>query len=107
MSFFGFNRRHKHQQFKYLPRFYDPVKEELEERLKPYKGSNVDHEVDLTKDRIRLGFKTKSRSDVGYRKKQVTSSNVRLISIILVLGFLAYLILSSNKFLALLESLSS
>ena len=56
MSLFGFNKGAKHRKFDYIPRFYDPAKEELEERLQKYDDKEVDR-TELAKTRIKHGLR--------------------------------------------------
>lgn len=104
----GFGSRIKPREFGFKPRFYDPVKEELEQRLNSYRDDRESDNINSVKDRIRRGLKSRSRSDSSELKSQQTQrSNIRLIFIIIFLFFLSYLLLSSNKVLKLIESLSS
>jgi len=99
-----FKKKLKNKRFDFIPRYYDPVKEELEERLGKY--SDEKGNINLTKSNIRAGLRRKSRGsnvDVSASNRQ---SNIRLISIILVLAFLTYLIFKSDVFLSMVESLS-
>jgi len=104
----GFGSKIKPREFGFKPRFYDPVKEELEQRLSPYKEDKKEEDINTIKDRIRRGFKAKSRIDSSeLRSQQNRRSNIRLVMIIMFLLFLAYMLLSSNKMLRLIESLSN
>lgn len=104
----GFGSRIKPREFGFKPRFYDPVREELEQRLSSYKSTKSSEDIDQVKDRIRRGLKSRSRGDVSeLRSQQSKQSNIRLIMVIVFLFFLSYLLLSSNKVLRLIESLST
>ncbi len=100
----GFGRGIKPRNFDYKPRFYDPIKEEREERLKKYKqASTQEGELENLKDRIRSGIRVKqgnSSSNVNAK------SNIRLLMIIIILGMMSYILLSSNKVIGLIEAFS-
>ncbi len=104
---FGFGNRAKPRTFDYKPRFYDPAKEELEARIQKYRqpGGAGDETIDQVKLRIRTGLQQKWQK--GSIKTQVRQSNLRLLYIIVILVLLAFLLLSSNKFVALLESFTN
>lgn len=104
----GFGSRIKPREFGFKPQFYDPIKEELDQRLSPYKEEKKQADINTVKDRIRRGLKAKSRIDSSeLRSQQNKRSNIRLVIIIMFLLFLAYMLLSSNKMLKLIESLSN
>lgn len=100
-----FKKRIRNKQFDYLPRFYDPIKDDLEGRLGQYKD-DVD-QVNRAKDSIRGGFNKKSRSSKSSIGTQArVQSNIRLAIIILVLALLSYLILKSDIFFKFAEAIS-
>jgi hypothetical protein len=103
----GFGNRVKPRSFGFVPRYYDPAKEELEERIKKYKQSEdkADH-VESMKNRIKTGLRMKHYGDPGVRNSAVRRSNMRLLLIICVLGLAGYVLMSSNKFIALIEAFS-
>lgn len=102
MSFFGFNKRAKHRRFDFIPRFYDPVKEELESRLETYKDQEIDA-AELAKKRIQSGLRTKYRVDQNYQSSQRSKSNRTLLYTIIVLSFLTYLLMQSDSIVRLIE----
>ena len=101
MSFFKFNKRAQHRKFDYIPRYYDPQKEELEKLVNAYKDSDDTSKV---KDRIRSGLRNRYRGDSSYKRSQERSANIRLISIIFILFLIAYLILQSDTIGKMMES---
>ncbi len=106
MGFLGLNKRTKHQQFKYIPRFYDPAKEDLERRLRMHEKDNPNlDQTELAKQRIKLGLQTRSRVDPAYRNRETKKYNFRLAAIIGLLFFLTYFVLTSNKILSLLTQI--
>ena len=101
----GFGNRAKPKEFGFIPRYYDPVKEELEERIKKFKQPTDEVEnVENTKDRIKAGLRMKHYGDPNFRSSQVRQSNIRLVYIILVLMLAGYVLMSSNKFIGLIEA---
>lgn len=84
----------KHSTYDYKPRYYDPQKEELEERLKrieDLKGGDVD----AAKARIAGGFKRGFSKDHNrFRRKQVAQSNYILLATMITLGILTIYLLS-------------
>ena len=101
MSFFKFNKTTKHRRFDYIPRFYDPEKEELDKIVDAYKESN---DTNASKERIRSGLRHRYRGDANYKRSQERSANIRLISIIFILFLLAYLILQSDTIGKMMEA---
>lgn len=101
MGFIKFNKVPRHKRFDYIPRYYDPKKEELEKIVDSYKKTD---DVEATRERIRSGLKNKYRGDQGYRRSQQRSSNIRLISIILILFLVSYLILRSETILRMMDT---
>ncbi|MFZ1750539.1 MAG: hypothetical protein WAU01_10115 [Saprospiraceae bacterium] len=103
----GFGKRPKPRTFGFIPRYYDPDKEELEERLNKYKTTGDEaKDIDNMKSRIKSGMRLKYYGDANYKSSLVRRSNFRLIYIIVILLFLGYLLMTSNKFLALIEAFS-
>lgn len=92
MAFFSFSKRIKNRQFDYIPRYYDPDKEELEKRLKLYNRQGDD--VDLAKERIRGGFSRNYRQAGDYAKKQKRRSNRILLMTLAVLVLLTLILLT-------------
>ena len=101
----GFGKRVKPKTFDYIPRFYDPAKEELQERLKKYKDSDSP-EVSLEhmKSRIKSGMRLKYYGDPTARSTANRQSNVRLILIMVALFLIAVVLLQSDKILSILDA---
>jgi len=96
MSLFRFSKLPKSKAFTFTPRFYDPVKEELEEREKQREIRKQD-DLEGAKMRIRSGFKNKYKADANFAQKSKRQQNIRLLLIIGILLLGAYLVLT--KFL--------
>lgn len=89
----------KHSVYSYKPRYWDPQKEDLEERLKKIEDLQ-NGSVDAAKARISGGFKRggfkkgNTNWNNQYRKRQVARSNYILLFTIVVLGLLTFYFLS-------------
>lgn len=94
MALLKFFRVPKHQQFQYKTRYWDPRKEELEERLKKI-DERRGKGLDAAKARISSSFRNKSYlSDSDYRRRQARRSNFVLLGIVVVLMALTYMFLT-------------
>jgi hypothetical protein len=83
----------KHQQFKYKPMYYDPQKEELQERLNTLRELQK-NDVEGAKARITSGIRSGHMKDQTYRREQVRRSNIKLVIIVVMLLVLGYLLLN-------------
>ncbi len=103
----GFGKSIKPRTFDYVPRFFDPVKEELKEKIRKYEKAELqEDDLNNLKNRIRTGMRMKHYGDASSRSAQVTKSNIRLLFIIIALGMACYLLMSSNKIISLIEAFS-
>lgn len=103
----GFGRSIKPRSFDYIPRFYDPEKERLQENIKRFEEEKANQgDFENLKSRIRSGMRMKYNGDVATYSKFKAQSNLRLIMIIMVLGFACYILMSSNKIITLIEAFS-
>lgn len=104
MGFFSYGKRVKNQRFEYVPRFYDPEKEKLQERL----DMNTDaSSPELSKLRIQDGFRRRSRGSKELKQKMTLQANIRLFLVIFALCAIVYLILQSDAILQIIESLET
>ncbi len=78
----------KNRQYTYHPRYWNPKKEELEERLQKAELRKKG-DAEAIKERISAGLK-RYKTDAGFRRKRVLRSNMTLIVIIVMLLLLAY-----------------
>ena len=99
---FGFGKRVKPRKFDFVPRFYDEQQDDLDSRMAKY---NEPSDEDKIKNRIKSGLRQRYMGDNSYRSSEVRRSNFRLLYVFGILIFLCYLILKSNKFTQLIESL--
>ena len=94
MAVLRFFRVPKHQQYDYKPRYWDPKKEELEERLKQIE-ERKGHDAQAIRARLAGGgFRRGYQADGSYRKRQVLRSNVVLLAIVVALVLFSYIFLS-------------
>lgn len=96
MAILRFFKLPKNQNFTYQPRYWDPEKEDLEERLRLAKEGNAGN-VEAIKTRLSKGFRNGSTNftgSTGYRRKQAKRSNITLLAIIILLVFITYLLLT-------------
>ena len=99
-----FGKLPSHKTFNYLPRYYDPAKEELEKKLGMFKKSD---DEELRKERILHGLRTRSGSTQSQvRDKYTSSSNRRLIIILVALFMLTFVLLTSDRIMNLIIQIS-
>ncbi len=98
----GFGKRPKHKKFGYIPRFYDEEKERLEQVVNRHKGDKND--ADKAKQRISAGLRQRYTGDDAYRKQHVKKSNFRILYVLVILCFVTYLILTSDRIQLVLET---
>lgn len=83
-----------HKNFEYKPRYYDPVKEEIEERMRKHNDTQL-NDRKAVKERISRGFSNYQSRNNSYSKGVLRSNiTVLLIAVILVLlgwGLLKYM----------------
>ena len=94
MALFNFRKTVKPQRFNYIPRYYDPVKEERDARIRAAKGLSSD-DPDAMKARIRLNFREKSRGSTKSQRNSATRrSNLILVATLVALLLLTYILLT-------------
>jgi len=82
----------KHQQYQYKPRFWDPEKEELKDRLRRIEDQKTGGSEGM-KARISSGMKKGYLADARERKKLALRSNMVLFAVIIFLLGLCYVFL--------------
>jgi hypothetical protein len=79
----------KHKKFSYSPRYWDPVKEEREERIRRIKlEMGIDMPSNPNRTTIRRGSFRQASKNI--RVRATRGSNIRLLIILAVLLMLAY-----------------
>ena len=104
MAIFNFFRTPKPQQFRYVPRHYDPEREEIKRRLAQLNPDEVDNSAEAMKHRISAGFKRKQSADPTYRKRHTKRSN-RMLAAIIVLLIVISVIMIERYLPALMQAL--
>ena len=93
MALLRFFKLPRHQQYQYKPRFWDPKKEEREERLKQIEAVK-EGDAEALKARLSANFRKGYTKDTSFRKKQVMRSNLILLGILVLLVVLSYLFIA-------------
>lgn len=83
----------KHQQYQYKPRYWDPEKEELKERLQRIEALKQG-DTEGMKARIASGIKRGYKADSRERNKQMTRSNLVLLIIVIFLLGVSYVFMT-------------
>ena len=73
MAFFSFGKRVRNQKFNFIPRHYDPAKEELEDRLRM---ASDESNPEVAKTRIKDDFK---RGNKQLQSSVKPSANIKSI----------------------------
>ncbi len=94
----------RHRKFDYIPQHYDPAKEELENRMAPYKEGGKDAEK--VKAGIKTGFKRRVATNPSYSTKS-SASTIRLVAIICILIVLTVLFLKSSVIADFIKAMES
>ena len=94
MRFLNIFRLPKPNTFNYIPRYYDPDKEDLEDRLKK---ARLEREsgTEAMKSRISTGLRQRGGGNRALRKKMVLRSNLIIIGLIVILLVMVALFLNS------------
>jgi len=87
----------KHRQFSYRPKYYDPIKEELHERIRSRELGNKNDRKAI-EVRIRSGLRSTAGRGAA-RKAGTRKSNFMIIIIALVLTMMLALFLNYGSFL--------
>ncbi|HLF64476.1 MAG TPA: hypothetical protein VI603_12015 [Saprospiraceae bacterium] len=100
MALFKFGKTVKHQRFNYIPRYYDPEKEEREARIKAAMGMSDTH-PEAMKSRISRSFREKHRGSLKSQRGAARRSNLILIVTLITLLLLTYILLT--RYLPVIE----
>jgi len=76
-------RTPRHQRFEYNPRYWDPNKEERENRINRVRQMQEEGNVEGMKARIATGLRRGGARDHEYRRKLVQRSNYRLLTVLI------------------------
>lgn len=101
---FSFFKSTKPRKFDPIPRFYNPEKEYIEDKIKKLEGTE-DDKLTKMKSNIRNNFRN-SHTGFGVNRsgrRQAYNSNMRLVIILIVLVLITYILLI--RYLPQLEQL--
>jgi len=104
ISRFSIFKKPEHRKFDPIPRFYNPEKEYIEDKLAKHRNKGEDKYIDI-KSNIRRNFRD-NRAGFGMSKHKVgrgRSSNIRLIIILVLLIAMTYYLLT--RYFVNIESL--
>ncbi len=99
----SFFKQPRHQRFEYLPRHYDPDREELERKKKMYGNEKAEEEE--VKSRISSGFRSRSsyaRSNAYYKQVRRASYLRLIILAVLILLIFMYIQVYLPEIMALM-----
>ena len=98
MALFNFFHTPQPQRYNYIPRFYDPDKEELEARIKlAHPDASEDTSPEAIKARMLAGFKRSHTIDRKFRRKLRRRANRRVMLIGVGLALLAMYLIWVNQ----------
>jgi len=98
MALFNFFHTPQPQRYKYIPRFYDPEKEELEARIKlANPGAAEDNSPEAIKARMLAGFKRSHTIDRKFKRKLRRRANRRVMIIGVGLALIAMYLIWVNQ----------
>lgn len=103
MAFFSFGKRVKNQTFNFIPRHYDPAKDDLEDRLRM---ATDEQNPEIAKMRIKSGFKRKARGNKQLESQLKRSANIRLLLIISALIAASYVLMTSDGIMNFIQTMS-
>ena len=100
MAMFSFGKTIKHQRFNYIPRYYDPEKEEREARIRAAMGI-AGNDPDAIKARISKNFRDRNRGSLKARRSSAMRSNIILAVTLGTLLLITYILLT--RYLPMIE----
>ena len=99
MRFPSFIRLPRHQKFHYEPRYYDPIKEDLDRRISLAKKQNPDDSNDPRRERISSQWKRTEKNEKKASLRQL------LILVFLISSVAAYFYFGNNGIYGILAVL--
>ena len=100
MAFLNPFKTPKHQKYKYIPRYWEPEKEDLEERVRQATPGQKNDPADM-KGRISRGFSRRAHIRGNTAAGDYRKSALRLMLIIAALVILSYILIV--KYLPVIE----
>lgn len=97
MAFIRIFKTPNHNKFDYNPQYWDPQKEDLEERIESV-DKRLENDPEAMKSRVSRGLRHRTRSGDsdtrGFRSQQIKKSNITLVVVLVILAVLAVVLLS-------------
>ena len=97
----GWGGKTRHRTFQYVPRYYDPAREAMEERKKRSSDNkeewNKEHDSAYYIERLKAGLRMKSGMYSVDGSATVRQSNKRVVLIALGLVILTYTLINMHK----------
>lgn len=102
--FGNFGSRHKPSSFNYIPRFYDEDRERFKKRLANHQEKTL---VQKPGRSLHGAFTTEHKSQQSKKLSNYAKTNIRLLLIVLMLLYCAWLIYQTDYFQDVLTDLNS
>lgn len=99
-----FNRK-TNRRYNYQPVYYDPLKEDLDQRVRKAKGESGNPE-DYAEN-IRQGFRAQQNQYGNRYNQELKKSKIRTILLVMVFSVLVYQILQSDLILRIFEAFAN
>jgi len=90
MALFNFFNQTKHRRFEYIPRYYNPAKEELEKRLSKFQKEKSSGIEDM-KINIRAGLRNRAPGGGGFNLRY----SLLIMAILVILLFITIYLFSA------------
>lgn len=96
MGFISFFKTQKPRGFEFQPRYYDPQKEEREQRIARIKAElNIEEDGQKLDPKVRIRLAMEERRNRTSYTQESSSQNKRIIMIVLALCLILYYLLKS------------
>ena len=102
MGFFDIMKTAKHQRFNYIPRHYDPDKEDLKRRVEAAQNKGT-ADPEAAKARISASLRHSRNANPKLRSQAVFRSNILLLIIIVLLVIIVFMMI--NVYLPQIEGM--
>lgn len=93
MALIKFSRLPKHKRYEYIPRYWNPDKEELHDRIRRIEEAKQGG-VEAMRDRVQMGLRRTYTRDNSMRKRETMRSNIALLIIVVTLIAITYAFLT-------------
>lgn len=93
MALIRFFKTPKHKRYEYIPRYWEPEKEELHDRIRKLEEAK-NSGIEGMRDRVQMGLRRTHTRDNSVRKRETMRSNITLLIVIIVLLAITYAFLT-------------